>query len=43
VGGRLVRTYFLICIAAFYVATADPMFLVLGAIVTPGIPLFSPP
>jgi hypothetical protein len=32
----LVRTYFLICIAAFYVATSDPMFLVLGAIVTLG-------
>jgi hypothetical protein len=32
----LVRTYFLVCIAAFYVATSDPMFLVLGAIVALG-------
>jgi hypothetical protein len=32
----LVRTYFLICIAAFYAATSDPMFVVLGAIVALG-------
>jgi hypothetical protein len=32
----LVRTYFLICIAAFHLVTADPVFLVLGAIVALG-------
>jgi small basic protein len=31
-----VRTYFLVCIVAFYLATSDPMFLVLGAIVALG-------
>lgn len=35
----LVRTYFLICIAAFYAATSDPLFLVLGVIVGPGFVL----
>jgi hypothetical protein len=29
----IVRTYFLVCIAAFYAMTSDPMFLVLAAIV----------
>jgi hypothetical protein len=32
----LVRTYFLICIAAFYLVTVDRVFLVLGAIVALG-------
>jgi len=35
----LVRTYFLICIAAFYAATSDPLFLVLGVIVGLGFML----
>ena len=33
----LVRTYFLICLVAFYAATSDPMFVVLGAIVALGV------
>jgi hypothetical protein len=35
----LVRTYFLICIAAFYAMTSDPLFLVLAAIVALGFVL----
>jgi hypothetical protein len=29
----IVRTYFLVCIAAFYAMTSDPMFVILAAIV----------
>jgi uncharacterized protein YjeT (DUF2065 family) len=35
----LIRTYFIICIAAFYLMTSDPLFLVLIAIVGLGFAL----
>lgn len=34
-----IRAYFLVCIAAFYAMTRDPLFLVLGAIVAVGVVL----